>query len=50
MGLGCARCELRYKDDGKRQFSRKRSSVADTLVSLVQLKYILLDSNDLPSL
>ena len=50
MGLGCARCELRYKDDGKRQFSRKRSSVADTLVSLAQLKYILLDSNDLPSL
>ena len=40
MGLGCARCKLRYKDDGKRQFSRKRSSVADTLVSLAQLKYI----------
>ena len=50
MGLGCVRCALRYKDDGKRQFSRKRSSVADTLVSLVQLKYILLDPNDIPSL
>ena len=50
MGLGCRRCELHYKDDGKRQFSRKRSTVADTPVSLVQLKYILLDPNDLLSL